>query len=645
MQRDLQGLDAGLAESGRAQCPLSATDGSLAASCAFDEQARASSEEGNMHMDQASHPFRLLPARSRLRPLLAPIERILALDELERRYGRLQPSRDALEFIERALAELQVDVRVAPDELAGVPKSGATIVCANHPFGAVEGLVIARELRRLRPDVKVLVNSLLERIVELRELFLAVDVFGVDEQAANARALRAAIRHLEQGGLLVVFPAGEVSSLRVRTREVTDPPWRASVARMALRTGASTCPAYFDGRNGALFQIAGLLHPRLRTALLPRELVNKRGRTIALRLGSPIPAAELEQLADDAARTDYLRLRTYALGATTSRRGGARPRKPSSGAAPVAPAGASTDWERELARLPSDSRLAAQNGLVAHLARAEQIPALLLEIGRQRELAFRAVGEGTNRPRDLDRHDEHYRHLVLWDERQGRVAGAYRVGATDELLHGGDVSGMYTASLFDYDRSTLRRFEPALELGRSFVAADYQRSYAPLLTMWKGIGAHVARNPRYRHLFGPVSISADYHPLSRQLIAQYLQRHRAAPATTGFRPRTPLELRRVQGLEPRRISELLGRGLDLSALVGDLEGGRKDVPVLLREYLKLGGMVVALNVDPDFNDALDALLVVDLVRTEERLLRRYLGDEGARGFLAHHGQRELDVVA
>lgn len=602
-------------------------------------------------MDQARHPFRLLPARSRLRPLLAPIERILALDELERRYGRLPPCRDALEFIERALAELQVDVRVEQGELEGVPKHGATIVCANHPFGAVEGLILARELRKLRPDVKILVNSLLERIVELRELFLAVDVFAGDERAGNARALRAAIRHLEQGGLLVVFPAGEVSSLKFSTREVTDPPWSASVARMALRTGAATCPAYFDGRNGALFQLAGLVHPRLRTALLPRELVNKRGRTLALRMGRPIAAAELAQLADDAARTDYLRLRTYALGAfTRPAKDQARARRIAARAArstpvPLAPAGARTDWERELARLPSDSKLASQNCLAAHLARAEEIPALLLEIGRQREMAFRAVGEGTNRSRDLDRHDEHYRHLVLWDERQGRVAGAYRLGATDELLRGDDVSGMYTASLFHYDRATLGQFEPALELGRSFVAADYQKSYAPLLTLWKGIGAHVARNPRYRHLYGPVSISADYHPLSRQLIAQYLQRHRAAPANSGFKPRTPLELRRVQGLEPGRISELLGRGLDLSALVCDLERGQKDVPVLLREYLKLGGQVVALNVDPDFNDALDALLVVDLARTEERLLRRYLGDEGSRSFLAHHRSRKLEVVA
>jgi len=602
-------------------------------------------------MDQARNPFRLLPARTRLRPLLAQLERILALDELERSYGRLRPSRDALEFIERALADLQVDVRVDKEELAAVPRSGATIVCANHPFGAVEGLILARELRRLRPDVKILVNSLLERIVELRELFLGVDVLGADDQAANARALRAALRHLGQGGLLVVFPAGEVSSLKVSTREVTDPPWSTSVARMALRTGAHTCPAYFDGRNGALFQIAGLLHPRLRTALLPRELVNKRGRTIALRVGRPIAAAELSQLEDDAARTDYLRLRTYALGAKASvgAKGGRRRRLASRASratvVPVAPVGARSEWERELARLPADSRLATQNGLVAHLARAREIPELLLEIGRQRELAFRAVGEGTNLPRDLDRHDERYRHLVLWDEREGRVAGAYRLGATDELLRGDDVSEMYTASLFHYDRATLRRFEPALELGRSFVAADYQRSYAPLLTLWKGIGTHVARNPRYRHLYGPVSISADYHPLSRQLIAQYLQRHSSAPAAAGFRPRSPLELRRVQGLEPARISQLLGRGLDLSSLVSDLECGRRDVPVLLREYLKLGGKVVALNVDPAFNDALDALLVVDLARTPERLLRRYLGVAGASSFLLHHGALELEVVA
>jgi putative hemolysin len=366
--------------------------------------------------------------------------------------------------------------------------------------------------------------------------------------------------------------------------------------------------------------------------------VSKRGTRVDLSFGEPIEPAELAALRDDQERTDWCRLRTYALGAPVRRR------KPVPRRAPqrLATAVPREEITSEIAALPQESRLAKSGSLEAWIARAEQIPRALAEIGRLRELTFRAVGEGTGRARDLDRFDLHYLHLVLWDSASQELAGAYRLGATDEL---GSAQELYTSTLFEYDAGAIESLGPALELGRSFVAPGWQRSYAPLLTLWKGIGAYVVRNPRYRRLFGPVSISADYDLLSRQLVAHWLEASHAHAGLAGqVRGRRPFAWRSVDGLRPERLRALVEGGADLSRLVPRIERDEKGIPVLLREYLKLGGKLVALNVDADFQDAIDALVVVDLVETDARLRERYLGAEGSAAVLAHHAERGARVA-
>lgn len=588
----------------------------------------------------SSSPFRIDPGAARWpRPVLAPIERAFALTHLERLHARCQGADGVDAFLERALQVLDVGhgARAGLDLL---PRTGPALVAANHPFGAIEGLVLAHVLRRVRPDVRILVNRVLGRIPELRELFLPVDLFGGrDAISGNARTLRDAIRWLEGGGMLAIFPAGEVSSLDLGERSVIDPPWSPSIARMALRAGAPVCPAFFAGRNSTLFQVAGLLHPRLRTALLPRELVKKLGARVDLTFGEPIEPAELAALRDDQERTDWCRLRTYALGAPVRRRA----RRPRRAQQRVATPVLREEIAPEIAALPASARLAKSGTLEAWIARAPEIPRTLAEIGRLREVAFRAVGEGTGRARDLDRFDLDYLHLVLWDTKSREIAGAYRIGATDEL---GSARRLYTSTLFDYDEGAIESLGPALELGRSFVAPGWQRSYAPLLTLWKGIGAYVARNPRYRRLFGPVSMSADYDVLSRQLVAHWLEAGHAHTELAGrVRGKRPFAWRSVDGLKPERLRALVEGGADLSQLVPRIERDEKGIPVLLREYLKLGGKLVALNVDADFQNAIDALVVVDLVHTNARLRERYLGAEGSAAFVAHHVARAGGRVA
>jgi putative hemolysin len=394
-------------------------------------------------------------------------------------------------------------------------------------------------------------------------------------------------------------------------------------------------PVFFSGGNSLPFHLLGAIHPVLRTLRLPHELLRMRGGEVTVRLGRPIPAAALEDQ-DDATAIRYLRARTYFLGAPDAAR---KPRTPwtVAGPKPLAepvPAGV---LEGELDALPAEARLSSSGEFDVLAVEAGQAPQLLREIGRLRELAFRQVGEGTGRRLDLDRYDNHYVQLVLWHRARRLVAGGYRLVSTTGALPTHGIGGLYTSTLFRYQPEFFSRLGPALELGRSFVHPEFQRSYAPLLALWRAIGAYVCRRPEHRILFGPVSISREYSDASRRLMARTL---------TARCPMPELE-RLVSARHPFRDGEAAARAGrllaldmdDLSALISEVEPDGKAVPVLLRQYLKLGGRVVGFNVDPRFSGVVDSLLVVDLLGASPALLERYLGKSGSAGFLAWHRER------
>jgi putative hemolysin len=278
----------------------------------------------------------------------------------------------------------------------------------------------------------------------------------------------------------------------------------------------------------------------------------------------------------------------------------------------------------------------------------DESPGLIREIGRQREICFRAVGEGTGRELDLDEFDNHYDHLILWHDANREVAGAYRIGRTDRILADQGPKGLYTNTLFRFSRTFLDSVNPGLELGRAFVAGPYQKSYAPLLTLWKGIGAYVAAAPRYAALFGPVSITNDYNPFSRQIMVGFLKAHNwLSTRRRLIRPKAPFRSGRghIGGLPIKSVSRMCASIEDVSSVIAEMETDGKGVPVLLRQYLKLGGKLVGFNVDHDFAGALDGLMLVDLTRTDAKILERYMGKEAAAGFLAHHAASTPDLCA
>ena len=578
-------------------------------------------------------PAGVPPSASRL------IDALTGLSTLQRLYEANGPF-DAATFFEQALATLAITVAPGPD-LDRVPASGPLLVVANHPHGALDGLVLAEVLRRVRPDVKLLGNDLLARIPEMRPHVVPIDVFAPGS-GHNSGAVRSALAWLRDGHVLVVFPAGEVSHVRSAAGRLLDGPWHRGAARLAAQAGAPVLPVFIHGRNSAVFERAGRLAPLLRTALLPRELVRQRGRQVAVTLGRAVTPRRLLAIGDAAAQTAYLRLRTYGLADDTARagqvrRGGPRPQRPE----PLAPAQSPEAIAREIEALPPSTCLAERGPWRVLVVRGNAAPTVLQEIGRLRERTFRAAGEGTGRASDLDRFDGHYQHLFVWHTEAREIVGAYRLAATDDVYARQGLGGFYTRTLFRYSHALLRDIGPALELGRSFVREEYQRDYQPLLLLWRGIGALVAANPRYRMLFGPVSISADYASTTRTLLARFLLATRPSLLRRLVEPRQPLrdDAPDADALVRSRVATSL---TEVDELVRDLESGQRGLPVLLRHYLKLNAKLLGFSVDAAFGGVLDGLVVVDLLDVDRALLARYLGREAAQAVIAAHAP--VDVL-
>jgi len=598
------------------------------------EKCRTATPFNPFRLDDLLFPSLPRPFRS---PLLAVVEGLLGLDWLARGYERLAETDTPDAFAAQALQYMNVAPRVVEGDLAGIPATGPVVVVANHPFGGIEGVIMTLLLQQVRPDVRIMANRLLKRIPELSDTFIGVNPYGhARATRENLRPLREAIRWLKAGGLLVVFPAGDVSRLHPADLTVRDGRWDATVARLIRLSGAQVVPVHIAGHNSVLFHALGMFHPALRTLMLPRELANKRNRIIELRIGDALSNKRIMANGNDDDIARYLRLHTYMLARPSAEKRRIAEQEVEVDEVPIIEPVAPPLLAAEVTALPPGQQLAEAGDLKVYYARAAQIPWLLQELGRLRELTFRAVGEGTGKASDIDLFDSYYLHLFIWNDRSQEVVGAYRLGLADEIVAKYGKRGLYSHSLFRYSKRLLKALNPAIELGRSFIRPEYQRSFTPLMLLWKGIGQFVAGHPRYAVLFGPVSISNDYSSVSQQLLIDFLRANNYDTELSRFiRPRKPYRgaLRPVW-----RQAELAGMGSidNVSELVSLQESGEKGVPILIKQYLKLGGRLLGFNVDRAFNDCIDGLIMVDLRRTDERVLQKYMGREGAAAFLAGH---------
>lgn len=540
------------------------------------------------------------------------------------------------DFVEKVLNELGVSYDINLNQLDNIPLKGGFITVSNHNFGSIDGMVLLSVIGHIRPDFKILTNYILSKIPALRDSFIAVDPFAVGRKR-SVGGLKDALEHIAAGGCLGLFPAGEVATTKNFTIKrsklkdtVRDIPWPSNMIRLIRNSGLPVVPIYFDGTNSGLFHLLGMIHPRLRTVKLIGEAFNKRGKTIPMRIGKPVSAEEIAEYTDLDELGGYLRSRVYAMQQEFVGRSG-NPAAEMVGEGPVEHLALPGDKEaimKDLEKIKSKMLFGAGE-YQCYLADYEDIPNAMLEIGRLREDAFRAVGEGTNRARDLDSYDKYYKHLILWDTTHKKIAGAYRIGIGSEIMKSPEGrNGFYTSSLFDYKEGADEILPYCAELGRSFVNREYQKESISLMLLFKGLIYSMTRYPDIKYMVGAVSISNDYPRFYKSLMMYFLSSFKPC---TYPKPIAECRCRFIPDYINVNPDDLLRHKMEsvekFDRFLMTISDGRFRLPTLLKIYARCGAQFICFNVDPAFKYCLDGLILMPLADIPKAELEPYLRGE------------------
>jgi len=530
-----------------------------------------------------------------------------------------------ISFIDKILQVIGISVEFDEDELKNLPKKGAFIAIANHPYGGIEGLILLKIMFMQRPDSKLMANFLLKKIPNLTEHFIAVNPFETIEHSSSISGIKQTLELLRSGTPIGIFPAGEVSTFKTDTQQITDKIWHPVVGKLIAKANVPVVPVYFHGNNGLLFNLLSFIHPTLRTAKLPSELFNKRGQTIRLRIGKAILPSELSFHQNPAKLLDFMRSKTYALGAgLENQRNLFNPRnifKVKKRPEAIDPAIDNQLLEKEVESLV-EYKIWTEKNYEVYISPCSALLHIIQEIGRLREITFREVGEGTNKSTDLDEYDIYYNHLFIWDRESNMIVGAYRIGKGDEIFYSLGNRGFYLNELFKMREEFYPILPQSLELGRSWIRKEYQQKPLPLFLLWKGILKYLIDNPQYRYLIGPVSISNNFSRLSKSLIVDFINKNHFDHELAEYvKPRKKFKLN-FSKIEKDLLLESHETLKNLDSLISEIESSQMKVPVLLRQYLALNAKLISFNIDPKFSNCLDGFLVVDLKKIPKEMLEK-----------------------
>ncbi|HDR52548.1 MAG TPA: lysophospholipid acyltransferase family protein [Mariniphaga anaerophila] len=540
---------------------------------------------------------------------------ILRFHKLNKIYEKIA-SKKGIEFIDEIIRVLEFKIEFDQNELKRVPATGPLIVVANHPFGGFDGLLLIKYLSMVRPDVKVIGTFLLQKVDPVSEYFISDNPFKNNDSEAehkNSAGIKEAIRHLQNGGVLCLFPAGDLSTYGTFDT-VTDQVWQFPVVKFVKKARVPVVPVHFQGTNSRLFHFMAKIHPSLRQVRLPSELLSKKHKTIKLRIGTPIKVEDQDKLCDVYQFGRFIRAKTYSMESPIEvKRFFSYNMKPHPKPEPIIDPVPAEKILKEVQKIKLDYTLFNLKNYTAFCVPSKEIPNILTEIGRLREITFREVGEGTNRSIDIDEFDLYYHQMFIWDEDEKRIVGAYRIGKGKDILEQLGKRGFYLHSLFRISDSFRPILEESLELGRSFVIKEYQRKPMPLFLLWKGILYFLLKNPEYRYLIGPVSISNNYSKISKDLIIRFImQNHLNWKMARHVKPRNSYKFK-SDNTDLNILMENMERDINrLDKAIGDLDELNSGLPVLLKKYIKLNAKIIAFNVDPKFNNCLDGLIVLDV---------------------------------
>lgn len=539
---------------------------------------------------------------------------VLGLGKINKTYHNLQDKKN-IEFIDGIIDALDLTFEVSEEDLKRIPKEGPFIAISNHPYGGIDGILLIKIISAVRPDFKVMANFVLSKIEPLADHFFAVNPFDSKTAKAGSFAgIKQSLSYLEAGKSIGIFPAGEVSTYFSETNQIIDKQWSDSVLKLIKKAQVPVVPIYFVGSNSWLFHILGRIHPILRTAKLPSELLNKKGKNIMIRIGSPISVKEQAKFSDLGRYGRYLRARTYALGTPLEVKKFFIPHiKPKSKPEPIIDPVPTEIIAAEISRIKEKYLLFENKSYQVFCSPSSVIPNTMQEIGRLREVTFRAVGEGTNRSFDLDEFDIYYHQLIIWDFEAQKIVGAYRIGMGKDIYEQYGVKGFYIQSLFRMKKPFHSILKESFEMGRSFIVEEYQRKPMSLFLLWKGILYFLIKHPEYRYLIGPVSISNEFSKFSKNLIVEYLKHYYYNPKLAKYvYPRLEYIVEGDYKVDKEIIFEDASTDVSrIDTIIKDVEQ-KYSMPVLLKKYLSLNAQLIGFNIDPKFNDALDGLILVDI---------------------------------
>ncbi|EOD8959219.1 lysophospholipid acyltransferase family protein [Providencia stuartii] len=537
--------------------------------------------------------------------------KFLLFEKEFKQFSENYPHLKGLDLVEQIVEYFNIRCELVDGDLENIPSQGPLVLVANHPIGSLDGLAILRTVATIRPDVKIVANQFLNYIEPLSSLFVPVDNMG---NRTSRKQIEAMQEHLNKQGALILFPAGEVS--RLSAKGIRDGHWHTGFLRLAAKARAPIVPIHVTGRNSPLFYLTSLIYRPLSTLLLVREMFKQRDGRIKIRIGGRIPFTHwhdghtrAHDLAERFRRHVYL-LGQGKKGLFTSESAIALPED---------------RLELKKALMACERLGTAPDGKAIFLYRRkdEDRTPILRELGRLREIAFRAVGEGSGRRRDLDSYDDDYYHLVLWDEDALEIVGAYRFIPTAEQLKKKGIESIYSYTLFHYDKEMLPILEQGIELGRSFIQPTYWGKRG-LDYLWLGIGAYLAKYPQYRYLFGPVSISGTMPIAARDLLITFYRLYFSADHSLAqSRQPYPASL-------PQVLAQFSGNNYheDLVKLKSLLNNIGCSIPTLYKQYTELcepgGVQFIDFGTDPAFNNCIDGLVLVDLTKLKPSRYQRYV---------------------
>lgn len=543
--------------------------------------------------------------------LLYILKKLLHEDEINTFLARSEAYR-GFDFVEAVLEYFNFGYIISNKDKANIPSSGRVVIIANHPLGALDALALISLVKEVRSDVKVLANDVLMHIEPLQELLIPIDNLNGSTAKESIKTIYEALQRDEA---LIVFPSGEVS--RAHPTGIKDTKWKKGFLKFAQKSNSPLLPVFIDAKNSPLFYTLSMVNKKLSTFLLASEMFKKRSKVIRFKVGEMIPFRSLEKThMSEATQLSLLKKHLYKIsrgkkGIFTTQKAIAHPE------------------ERKMIRLElKHSTLLGQtnDGKKIYLYEAENGSALMKEIGRLRELTFRKVEEGTGDKRDMDTFDKHYKHIVLWDDEELEVVGAYRIGEANMIREFFGEQGFYSHTLFEFTPLFEPYLHNAIELGRSFVQPRYWGSRA-LDYLWQGIGAYLFANPHIRYMYGPVSLSDVYPKVAKNLIISFYTLYfsyskELVKARNGyFMSHSEKEeaLSFFKGNDYKEDFAILKEQLSLMDL---------SVPTLYKQYTELcdeGGICfLDFNIDKSFGNCVDSFILVDITKIKEAKKARYI---------------------